>query len=91
MKFIVKWNIPKGSVVDAEARFLKTGGAPPAGVKVIGRWHGMSGGGVAIAEAGDAKPLYTWMNGWNDLLEFEITPCLDDTEAGEVLAAQPPR
>ena len=27
MKFIVKWNIPKGSVVDAEQRFVKTGGA----------------------------------------------------------------
>jgi hypothetical protein len=30
MKFIVKWNIPKGSVVDAEQRFLKTSGGPPA-------------------------------------------------------------
>jgi hypothetical protein len=29
MKFIVKYNIPKGSVVDSEQRFLKTGGAPP--------------------------------------------------------------
>ena len=54
MKFIVKWKIPKGSVVDAEQRFLKTGGAPPAGVTMIGRWHGMGGGGVLIAETSDA-------------------------------------
>jgi hypothetical protein len=88
MKFTVKWNIPKGSVVDAEARFLKTGAVPPAGVKMIGRWHGMSGGGVLIAETSDAKALYSWLSYWNDLLEFETTPCLDDAEAGEVLASQ---
>jgi hypothetical protein len=88
MKFTVKWNIPKGSVVDAEARFLQTGGMPPANVKMIGRWHGMSGGGVLIAETTDAKALYSWLSYWNDLLEFETTPCLDDAEAGEVLASQ---
>ena len=87
MQFIVKWNIPKGSVVDAEKRFLKTGGAPPDGVRMIGRWHGMSGGGVLIAESENAKPLYAWLTSWNDLLEFETTPCLNDAEAGEVLAS----
>ena len=87
MKFIVKWNIPKGSVVNSESRFLKTGGTPPAGVTMIGRWHGMSGGGVLIAETSDAKALYSWLGHWNDLLEFETTPCLEDAEAGEVLAS----
>jgi hypothetical protein len=86
MKFIVKYNIPKGSVVDSEERFLKTGGAPPEGVKMIGRWHGMSGGGVVIAETSDAKALYSWLSHWNDLLEFETTPCVEDAEAGEVIA-----
>ena len=50
MKFIVSWTIPKASVAVSEARFLKTGAPPPAGVKMLGRWHGMSGGGVLIAE-----------------------------------------
>ena len=87
MKFIVKYSVPKGSVVDAEQRFLKTGGAPPEGVKMIGRWHGMSGGGVLIAETNDAKALYSWLNYWNDLLDFDTTPCVEDAEAGEVMAA----
>ena len=87
MKFIVKWRIPKGSVVDSEQRFLKTGAPPPAGVTMLGRWHGMSGGGVLIAETSDAKALYAWLGYWNDLLEFETTPCVEDAEAGEVLAA----
>lgn len=87
MKFIVTYSIPKGSVIDSQARFLKTGGGPPQGVKMIGRWHGMSGRGVVIAETNDAKALYTWLNDWTDLLEFETTPCVEDAEAGEVMAA----
>jgi len=47
----------------------------------------MSGGGVLIAECDNAKPLYAWLSSWNDLLEFETTPCLNDAEAGEVLAS----
>lgn len=87
MKFIVKWRLPKGSVVQTEERFVKTGGQPPAGVTMIGRWHGMSGGGVLIAETNDAKALYSWLSHWNDLLEFETTPCVDDAEAGPILAS----
>ncbi|HEX8712617.1 MAG TPA: DUF3303 family protein [Terracidiphilus sp.] len=87
MKFIVKWTIPKASVLATEQRFLKGGGAPPAGVTMIGRWHGMSGGGVLIAETDDAKALYTWLGSWNDLLEFETTPCVEDADAGAVLAS----
>jgi Protein of unknown function (DUF3303) len=87
MKFIVSWTIPKASVLTAQARFLQTGGAPPAGVKMIGRWHGMSGGGVLIADTNEPKALYAWLEQWNDLLDFNTTPCLEDAEAGEVLAA----
>jgi Protein of unknown function (DUF3303) len=87
MKFIVSWNIPTSSVENAQARFLKTGGAPPAGVKMLGRWHGMSGGGTLIAETDSAKALYAWLADWNHLLEFQTTPCVEDADAGEVLAA----
>ena len=87
MKFIVSWKLPKSTVTSAEQRFLSTGAPPPAGVKMIGRWHGMSGGGVLIAETSDAKALYSWLGYWNDLLEFETTPCVDDAEAGEVMSA----
>lgn len=86
MKFIVRWAIPKASAALAEARFLQTGGMPPPTVKMIGRWHGMSGGGVLIAETDDAKALYTWILTWSDLLEFETTPCVEDAEAGQVIS-----
>ena len=48
---------------------------------------GMSGGGLMIAETADAKALYSWLSYWNDLLEFETTPCVEDAEAGEVLSS----
>ena len=36
----------------------------------------MSGGGMIIAETDDAKALYSWLAYWNDLLEFQTTPCV---------------
>jgi hypothetical protein len=54
---------------------------------MVGRWHGMSGRGVLIADTTDAKALYTWIGQWNDLLDFETTPCVEDAEAGEVIAS----
>ena len=71
----------------AVARFLETGGAPPKGVELLGRWHGMNGQGFAIAESNDAKALYLFQAQWADLIAIEITPCLEDADAGAVLAS----
>ena len=85
MKYIVSWTIPQGTFQAAVARFLKTGGMPPSGVKLVGRWHGMSGNGFAIVETVEAKALYAWVAEWSDVLPLETTPCLEDADAGEVL------
>ena len=42
MKYITIWNLTPGHYNAAIARFLETGGAPPKGVTMLGRWHGMS-------------------------------------------------
>lgn len=87
MKFIVSWNLPQATYNEAIARFLKGGGAPPEGVTMLGRWHGMSGGGFAIAQTDDPKALYAWQAEWMDVIAIEVTPCLEDADAGEVLGA----
>jgi len=87
MKFIVSWSLPQATYHGASERFLKTGGMPPAGVKLIGRWHGMSGNGFAVVETDDPKALYTWFAEWQEFLLIETTPCLEDADAGAVLAA----
>jgi len=87
MKYIVSWQLPQATFNAAVARFLQSGGQPPAGVKMLGRWHGMSGAGLAIAETNDLKALYSWVAEWSDLLPMQVTPCLEDADAGAVLGA----
>jgi hypothetical protein len=78
--------LPQATYHGASERFLKTGGMPPAGVKLIGRWHGMSGNGFAVVETTDPKALYAWFAEWQEFLPIETTPCLEDADAGAVLA-----
>lgn len=87
MKYIISWTIEPGTFNGTVARFLETGGAPPAGVQQLGRWHGMSGRGFAVVETTDPKALYTLVAQWGDLLKLETTPCLEDAEAGAALQA----
>lgn len=84
MKFTVSWSINPAHRRDANARFLETGGGPPDGIEMLGRWHGGEGGFV-LAETGDVKALYEWLGQWNDLLDFKVTPVMDDADAAEVI------
>ncbi len=87
MKYIVSWTLPQGTYNAAVARFLETGGAPPKGVEMVGRWHGMNGQGFAIAESSDAKALYLFQAQWADVIAIAVTPCLEDADAGAVLSS----
>jgi hypothetical protein len=87
MKYILSWSLPHGTYNAAVARFLETGGAPPEGVKLLGRWHGMNGQGFAITESNDAKAMFLYQAQWADLLPITVTPCLEDADAGAVLAS----
>ena len=87
MKFLVQWSIPQSTYRAATQQFLKTGGAPPAGLKMIGRWHGMSGKGCAVVDTTDAKALYAWVAEWSEFLPLETTPVLEDADAGAVLGS----
>ena len=64
MKFMVSWSLPHDTYRAAVANFLKAGGMPPSNVKLVGRWHGMSGKGVAVVETTDPKACTPgWRNG----------------------------
>jgi hypothetical protein len=51
----------------------------------------MSGQGVAITESDDPKAIFEWRAQWGDLLDMTITPCLEDADAGAVLAGMAKR
>ena len=85
MKFMITWKVPSANYKDAVARFLKTGGSLPAGLKMIGRWHTADGRGFLLVEGTETALAENTVQ-WADLLEIEAAPVLDDAEAGAVLS-----
>jgi hypothetical protein len=86
MLFATHWTIPRENINGVIARFKETGGAPPDGVRLIGRWHDTSQRrGVIISEAESAIGIAAWARAWSDLMTFETYPVLDDTDAAKVL------
>ena len=84
MKFIITYAIKPGHMAAAVSRFLKTGGMPPKGVKMLNRWHG-AGLGFILAETKDNKALYEWLSQGTDQMEFAIHPVVEDRNAAAVL------
>jgi hypothetical protein len=87
MLFIVHYKTSPATRDTGIDRFKKTGGPPPDGVKMHGRWHNCDGsGGVCIAETDDGAALSAWMNQWTDVLTFDARPALNDEQFGKMLA-----
>jgi len=84
MKFMVTWKAAPAHMPPTVARFLETGGAPPKGVKMLGRWHGI-GHGYALAECKEGKALFEWMSQWTDQLEMAAYPVVEDRDCAAVL------
>jgi hypothetical protein len=88
MKFILTFTIkPESKSRDeAIARFKKTGGQPPKGVKLLGRWTAADfTGGTLLLETEDTKALTEFSLAWSDLIELKLTPVLEDPELMDVL------
>ena len=89
MKFILTFSIkPESKGRDeAIARFKATGGLPPKGAKLVGRWTAADfSGGFLLIESDDAKALTEFSLMWSDLTELRVVPVIDDGELGEVLS-----
>lgn len=88
MKYILTFTLipDKEKRAEAIARFLKTGGQPPKGVKLLGRWTRLDvSGGVDLLETDDPKALAELALQWSDLMHVEIAPVLEDPQLAEVL------
>jgi hypothetical protein len=72
----------------AVARFKETGGAPPAGIKLLARWHDLGRQrGFTICEADDPVALGIWSHRWNDIMTIEVFPIINDEQLVKVLSA----
>jgi hypothetical protein len=60
--------------------------ADRGGVQQIGRWHDLAAGrGVVICESNDLGAVHSWALNWNNVLDVEVTPVVDDDEARATL------
>ena len=87
MHFVSFYSFDPAKRDQVVARFKETGGAPPAGVKVLGRWHDVAGGrGITIYEASDPVAMSAWGYAWNDLMKLEVVPVVNDEQLVKVLS-----
>jgi hypothetical protein len=86
MKFLVTWRLHDEHRHDALKAFSAMSAEDHQAdlgdsVKLIGRWHDVVGfTGVAICESDDASAVANWLLNWNQILDAEVTPVLDDEE-----------
>jgi hypothetical protein len=67
-------------------RFKKTGGKPPKGVQLLGRWTRADfNGGYDLLETDDAKALAEFALTWSDIMDLTIVPVLEDDSLSDVL------
>ena len=86
MKFMSTYTIRPEHRNEAIKRFLEGGGQPPAGIKLIGRWHSPNNRtGYSLVEADDAVAMAKWSHQWSDLLTIETSVVIDDQEFLKVI------
>ena len=88
MKFMLTFNWKPDTKTRDEglARFRKTGGQPPKGAALLGRWTRADlSGGFDLLESDDPQALAEFALGWSDLMQLTIVPVLEDGPLAEVL------
>jgi hypothetical protein len=88
MKFMMTfdWTPDTKARSEAIARFRRTGGLPPKGAKLLGRWTRADfSGGFDLIESDDAQAMAEFALMWSDLMQLTIVPVLEDAALSEVL------
>lgn len=88
MTFMLTFILPsdKEKRNEAIARFQKTGGQPPQGAKLLGRWTQLDMSKVyVLVESDDPKALAGFAIDWSDLLAVQTAPVMEDRELSDVL------
>lgn len=88
MKFMLTFGINPVTKGRDEAirRFKNTGGLPPKGAKLLGRWTSADfSGGFVLLDSDDGQALTEFALMWSDVMDLRIVPVLEDKELGKVL------
>jgi len=90
MKFLVTWRIHDDKRHEALKAFSAMTAADDQAdfgdnLRVIGRWHDLvSFTGAAVCETDDAAAVHQWILNWNEIIDADVIPVLDDEEARAV-------
>lgn len=88
MLFVMTYKVHQATRNAAQDRFRKSGGLPPVGVKMLGRWHYVDGsGGVVLAESDDPVALTQWSQDWSDAISLETGPGVEDAQGAKMVGA----
>ena len=86
MIYVIAWTFKPEHRDAVQARFRQTGGLPPEGAKMVGRWNGIGvNKGVCIAESDDPMAVARWGQAWSDLMTFDVYPALTDQDMAKLL------
>ena len=88
MKFMMTfdWNPDSKTRAEGIERFRKTGGQPPKGARLLGRWTRADfSGGYDLIETDDPQALAQFALMWSDLMHLTIVPVLEDDALAQVL------
>jgi hypothetical protein len=88
MKFMLtfSWKPDTKARDEGITRFVKTGGQPPAGAKLLGRWTRADfNGGFDLLESDDPRALVEFALMWSDIMDLTIVPIVEDQQLTEVL------
>ena len=94
MKFRVDWSIDQDNWIAVYKRWSSMSPQEranniPAGRKLLGRWHDMSGRtGVAIVESDDLAAVHRWIGQWNRYMDIDLTPVVVDDEESAAIGRQ---
>src|SRR5262245_65244223 len=71
---------------EAIARFKKTGGQPPKGVKLLGRWMAADfSHGFDLLESTDPVAITEFSLMWSDVVGLKVVPVVEDDGINEAL------
>ena len=83
---IFNWTPNAQKRAEGIARFQKTGGLPPEGVRLLGRWTKADlSGGFDLLETEDSKKLIEFAYMWSDLMDLSVFSVSEDNEISEAL------
>jgi hypothetical protein len=86
LKFVLTFTLKQETRNAAISRFLETGGFPPKGATLLGRWTRQDlAGGFVLVESADPKALAGYARDWSDVCDIAIAPVIEDELLIDVL------